>query len=70
MAGVNPQDGFEFARRVTAALGLPKYTKWFELRWAVDEAVTVTCAYYPEKADGTPDLVEALSEYQVVKRAP
>jgi hypothetical protein len=42
----------KFAREMLDALGLPKNTVWFELRVAVDEAITVRCAYYPELPDG------------------
>lgn len=47
------------------ALGLPRNTAWFELRCAVDEAVTVKCEYYPAGSDG---LATVFAQYQLVHR--
>lgn len=43
------------------ALGLPKHTKSFELRAAVDEVVSITCTYYAEK-DGVIAGIDILSK--------
>lgn len=49
------------------ALGLPKNTRWFELRVGVDELVTIKCEYLPEDLDGA--LLEPiLAEYQLVEK--
>lgn len=46
------------------ALGLPKHTRSFEVRCAVDEVVTVKCEYFPE-IDGVRDVVAVLAEYEL-----
>lgn len=35
-------------QELITALGLPKHCVWFELRAAVNEPVTVKCAYHPD----------------------
>jgi len=47
-------------------LGLPKHTKWFELRVTVNEAVTVKCEYYPNLADL--DLTSITTEFKLVEK--
>lgn len=55
-----------FVAQLTKALGLPKHVRWFELRAAVDEAVTVRCEYFPDanNAEGF-DPIPLLSEYRL-----
>lgn len=65
-----PLDSMKIGPKLINALGLPRTTKWFELRCAVDEVVTVKCCYYPEVSDGGQELVGILSEYQVCKKEP
>lgn len=58
----------QIGSKLIPLLGLPKYTKTFELRCAADEAVRIFCTYYPEK-DGVIKSVELLSEeYTLVPR--
>lgn len=60
-----PVAGFEIGPMLIRALGLPKYTRSFELIVAApDEPVIVRCEYYP---DITRDLLE-LKEYTLVER--
>ena len=58
--------GHQIGKAWCKALGLPKFTRSFELRCAVDEAVTVKCEYYPE-VDGR-QLQAALAEFEVHRR--
>lgn len=39
--------GAELREIVMDALGIPKTTQWFEVRFAFGEAVSVTCQYLP-----------------------
>ncbi|MGT2453769.1 hypothetical protein ACU4GI_10910 [Cupriavidus basilensis] len=57
-----------FVLALMKALGLPKGTKAFELRCAVDEVVTVKCEYYPDgnSASGF-DPRQLLSKYKLVE---
>jgi len=58
-----------FVQQLVKALGLPRSTRSFELRCAVDEAVTVKCEYFPERDDATGfDPVPALAEYRLVRQ--
>ena len=52
---ISAQD--EFVTKLTEVIGLPKYCKWFELRCAVDEAVTIIAEYYPD-----PEGIETITE--------
>ena len=61
--------GFDFGGKLIKILGLPKHTKSFELRCAVDEIVTVKCIYYPELSDDGTCLIEELAEYELVKKS-
>lgn len=56
-----------FVQDLAKALGLPKRTRSFEMRCAVDEVVTVTCEYFPdaENADGF-DAKALLAQYRLV----
>lgn len=57
-----------FARALMNALGLPKRTRSFELRCAVDEAVTVKCEYYPDADTAAGfDPHPLLAEYRLVQ---
>jgi hypothetical protein len=58
------QTGETLGKLLIDALGLPKYTKWLELRVAVDEIVTVKCGYYP-RIDAA---ALAFAEYTVIDR--
>lgn len=58
--------GHQIGKALCEALGLPKLTRSFELRCAVDEAVTVKCEYYPE-VDAM-QLEAALAEFEVYRR--
>ena len=51
--------------KLCKALGLPKGTRSFELRCAVNEPVIVKCEYMPEKQEG-PELETLFAEYQLV----
>lgn len=58
----------QFVRELFAALQLPKHTRAFEIRCAVDEAVIVRCEYFPEGIDGEIGARALLSEYELVRR--
>lgn len=60
-------NGNPFVLALMDALGLPKNTKSFELRCALDEAVTVRCTYMPQ-ADGVEgfDARPLLAAYKLV----
>lgn len=60
----HPIDGRQLGAKLLKALRLPEKTVWFELRCAVDEIVTVKCAYRPEVDQEEVELI--LSEYEVV----
>ena len=60
----HPVGGRDLGSKLIKALQLPKSTVWFELRCAVDEIVTVKCAYRPEVDQKEVELI--LSEYEVV----
>lgn len=68
MAIMNP-NAQELGQKLCDALGLPKNVRWFELRVAVDEAVTVKCEYFPE-SDGGELLESVLAEYKVEQKKP
>lgn len=51
----------ELVRALLEALGLPRRTKWFELRVAIDEAVTVRCEYLPEPFEIEDEYVDVTS---------
>lgn len=44
--------GKEILAYLTRELNLPKQTKWLEIRFAIDEVVTVKCEFMPEAAAG------------------
>ncbi|PUA17280.1 hypothetical protein C7W93_15220 [Glaciimonas sp. PCH181] len=58
--------GCEIGPDLINALGLPRHTRSFELRCAVDEIVTVKCEYYLEGDART--IIAALVEYELVQR--
>lgn len=60
-------NGNPFVLALMEALGLPKNTQWFELRCALDEAVTVRCGYSAE-SDGVEgfDPKPLLRTYQLM----
>jgi hypothetical protein len=64
------QLGNQFGSDFGKLLGLPKNVVWFELRCAVNEAVTVKCAHYPDipEIDDSGELVKLFSEYTLVKK--
>jgi hypothetical protein len=43
----NAGRGAEIREYLCRELGIPADAKWFEVRFAVDELVTVTCSYMP-----------------------
>lgn len=59
--------GNEFGAMVINALGLPKHTRWFELRCAVGEKVKIKCKYFPDELDVGEDgkLITVLKEYEL-----
>ena len=57
--------GCEFGEKLINIFGLPKYTKGFELRCYVDEAVTIRCEYYPELNEGVETVFE---DFELVKK--
>lgn len=59
--------GNPFVLALMDALGLPKNTKSFEVRCALDEVVTVRCTYMPQ-ADGVEgfDARPLVAEYKLV----
>lgn len=61
-------DSMKIGPKLINALGLPPQTKWFELRCAVNEIVTVKCCYYPEVSDDGDELVAIMSEYRVCEK--
>lgn len=60
--------GPQLWERLKETLGLPKYTKRFELYCAQDDVVIVKCWYMPEVEGGADELVEKLAEYELVER--
>lgn len=44
--------GAEIREYLERALGIPKRAKWFDVRFATGEAVTVRCEFYPGEAEG------------------
>ncbi|MEN7529250.1 hypothetical protein [Cupriavidus sp. DL-D2] len=60
-------NGNPFVLALMDALGLPKSTKSFELRCALDEVVTVRCTYLPQ-AEGVEgfDAHPLVAEYKLV----
>lgn len=56
--------GHQIGADLIKALGLPKLTRSFTLHCDADEAITVSCVYYPE--DG--GIVPALAVYDLVER--
>jgi hypothetical protein len=44
----NRGKGADLAALLRKELGIPHRVKWFEVRFAADEIVTVTCEYMPE----------------------
>ncbi|MCP3022289.1 hypothetical protein [Cupriavidus basilensis] len=58
-----------FALALMRALGLPKRTRWFEVRCAVGEAVTVKCEYHPDESTATGfDAQPLLQEWVLVPK--
>jgi len=58
-----------FAKDLCEALGLPPNVRCFELRVAVDEAVTVTAEFYPELPKGRRGaLATIVRKYDLVER--
>lgn len=53
-------------RGLIKILGLPKKTRWFELRVATNEIVTIKCGYVPEIDDTNKgELEEVLAEFEL-----
>jgi hypothetical protein len=51
--------GKELADMLREELGIPKGVQWFEVRFAMDEPVTVKCQYIPQnpfKSGKRPDV--------------
>ena len=46
--------GAEIRAYLEQALGIPKRAKWFDVRFATGEAVTVRCEFYPGEAEEPP----------------
>lgn len=40
--------GRELQKMLRERLGIPDRVRWFEVRFAMDEPVTVKCEFYPE----------------------
>jgi hypothetical protein len=61
---------FELGAKLAAALGLPKNTIDFNLRFRLRKLPTVTCRYYPEPLTiGADDkLVEEIKHYTLTPR--
>ena len=59
--------GQQIGEALCRLLQLPKYTRSFTLRCAVDEVVTVKCEYYPDISVGK--LESVFAEYELVLRA-
>ena len=59
-------DSVEFGGRIAEILGLPKHTRSFELRCAVNEIVTIKCEFYPE-IDGVKQLETIFKDYKLVE---
>lgn len=55
--------GQQIGQKLIDALGLPKNTVSFELRCAVNEAVTVRCEYFPEGEEAIDTLI---NDYQLI----
>jgi hypothetical protein len=59
----------DFGSALAKMLGLPGDVIWFELRCAVDDLVTVRCAYYPDiDLDKNGKLETVLAEYKLTKK--
>lgn len=63
--GTYGEDERKFVSELQKALCLPKDTRWFELRVAVDEAVTVKCEYYPEGPGQLGALATLVRQYEL-----
>lgn len=64
--------GHELGAELSNLLKLPKNVIWFELRCAIDEIVTIKCAYYPDdfptkETEAGVELIRCLDEYELVK---
>jgi hypothetical protein len=59
-------DNSGFGKMMVDVLGLPKNTRSFELRMAVDEVVSVKCEYFPEILKD--ELATVFFEYDLVKK--
>ena len=57
----------EFGGRMLKLFCLPEGTIWFELRCAVNEAVTVKGQFYLEHGD---ELLDFLNQYDIIKKGP
>lgn len=59
----------DFVLKLAKALGLPKNTRSFEIRFAVGEAVIVKCEYLPDDPKDACDAqLWRLATYQLVKK--
>lgn len=56
----------DFAKKLCEALGLPKHTRSFELRVAVNEAVTCKAEIFVDP--NMDDLETVLFEYEIKKK--
>ena len=68
-------DAFDdFPQMLMKVLGLPKGTRWFQVRVSIGEPVTVRVEYFPQTDKDWPDAeykdgkVMCLNEYVLVKK--
>ena len=55
--------GQAIGKKLIEILGLPARTRWFELRVATNELVTIKCGYLPDIKEGA--IEEVLAEYEL-----
>lgn len=56
----------DLAIKLMKAFGLPKHTKWFELRFEVDSVVEVKCGFYPNC--DSEEVETIFTKYELVKK--
>lgn len=60
----------ELVVQLMKALGVPARCRWFELRVAVDEAITIKCEFYPDEGpqvdEAKQELITLVQRYKVV----
>jgi len=59
-------DEQDFAKKMMKVLGLPRYTKSFELRVAVNEVVSCKCEFFCNINVG--DIETIFVEYDLIKK--